>query len=66
MQGHVPPARPLLVMAPYAIAFGIAAIKLFPLGVGVPVSGCAGRHGSSAVRLGQAAVAAGVVHQRTG
>ena len=29
MQGHFPPAQPLLVMAAYAIAFGVAAIKLF-------------------------------------
>jgi hypothetical protein len=29
MQGTFPPARPLLVMAAYAIVFGIAALKLF-------------------------------------
>ena len=29
MQGTFPAARPLLVMAAYAIVFGIAAIKLF-------------------------------------
>jgi ABC-2 type transport system permease protein len=29
MQGHFPPAQPLLVMAAYAIVFSIAAIKLF-------------------------------------
>jgi len=29
MQGHFPPAQPLLVMTAYSIAFGIAAIKLF-------------------------------------
>ena len=29
MQGTFPTARPLLVMAAYAIVFGIAAIKLF-------------------------------------
>lgn len=29
MQGNFPSARPLLVMAAYAIVFGIAAVKLF-------------------------------------
>jgi len=29
MQGHFPPTRPLLVMAAYAIVFGVAAIRLF-------------------------------------
>lgn len=29
MQGHFPPAQPLLVMAAYAVVFGIVAIKLF-------------------------------------
>jgi hypothetical protein len=29
MQGNFPSARPLLVMAVYAIVFGIAAVKLF-------------------------------------
>jgi ABC-2 type transporter len=29
MQGNLPSARPLLVMAAYAIVFGIAAVKLF-------------------------------------
>ena len=29
MQGHFPPIQPLLVMAAYAVAFGIAAIRLF-------------------------------------
>ena len=29
MQGHFPPAQPLLVMAAYAIVFSIAAIRLF-------------------------------------
>jgi ABC-2 type transport system permease protein len=29
MQGHFPPTRPLLVMAAYAAAFGIVAIRLF-------------------------------------
>lgn len=29
MQGHFPPARPLLVMTAYAVIVGIAAIKLF-------------------------------------
>jgi ABC-2 type transport system permease protein len=29
MQGHFPPARPLLVMAAYAVVFGVAAIRLF-------------------------------------
>jgi ABC-2 type transport system permease protein len=29
MQGNFPPARPLLVMATYAVVFGVAAIKLF-------------------------------------
>jgi len=29
MQGHFPPAQPLLVMAAYAIAFGAAAVRLF-------------------------------------
>lgn len=28
-QGHFPPARPLLVMAAYAVVFGIAAVQLF-------------------------------------
>jgi ABC-2 type transport system permease protein len=29
MQGHFPPARPLLVMAAYAVVFGIAAVRMF-------------------------------------
>jgi ABC-2 type transport system permease protein len=29
MQGHFPPARPLLVMAAYAVVFGIVAIRMF-------------------------------------
>jgi ABC-2 type transport system permease protein len=29
MQGHFPPTRPLLVIAAYAVTFGIAAIRLF-------------------------------------
>ena len=29
MQGHFPPTRPLLVMAAYAVVFGVAAIRLF-------------------------------------
>jgi len=29
MQGNFPPARPLLVMAAYAVVFGVAAIRLF-------------------------------------
>jgi len=29
MQGHFPPARPLLVMAAYAVGFGVLAIRLF-------------------------------------
>jgi ABC-2 type transport system permease protein len=29
MQGNFPPARPLLVMAAYAIVFGVAAVRLF-------------------------------------
>jgi hypothetical protein len=29
MQGHFPSARPLLVMAAYAAAFGIVAVRLF-------------------------------------
>jgi hypothetical protein len=33
MQGHFPPTRPLLVMAAYAAAFGIVAIKAVQMGV---------------------------------
>lgn len=29
MQGHFPPTRPLLVMAAYAVVFGIVAIRRF-------------------------------------
>lgn len=29
MQGHFPPTRPLLVMAAYAVVFGVVAIRLF-------------------------------------
>lgn len=29
MQGNFPPARPVLVMAAYAVVFGVAAIKMF-------------------------------------
>jgi len=29
MQGSFPPAQPLLVMAAWAVVFGLAAVKLF-------------------------------------